>query len=170
MSEIRIKMTKAECATKVEDWDSAQQWQRDERDARVVFYCQEYTQRALARLLVKLEMRAGIEGPDGWEECLDHDGAARVELARIRPTSPNPSDGSENPIVMNGWVCKTCATWNSDEKERRTTCRRCAGPRVVEANVSHAPSPPHEPCSRCDGTGLLGVDPCKRCDGRGFTS
>ena len=69
---------------------------------------------------------------DGLEQAADFADAWASERA-----ARNPDDTSDSPIVMQGWVCKTCKAWNGDEKERRETCRVCAGPRAVENNVSH---------------------------------
>jgi hypothetical protein len=72
------------------------------------------------------------------------------ERAARRPDSTNDA-----PIVMAGWVCKLCKTWNGDEKERRETCRVCAGPRAVENNVSHVDAP-ELGVEELDGTSTAG--------------
>jgi hypothetical protein len=74
---------------------------------------------------------------DGLEQAADFADAWADERAARKPDAT-----SDAPIVMQGWVCKTCRAWNGDEKEeRRETCRVCAGPRVVESNVSHVVRP-----------------------------
>jgi len=73
---------------------------------------------------------------DGLEQAADFAEAWADERAARKPDATNDA-----PIVMRGWVCKTCKSWNGDEKERRETCRVCAGPRAVESNVSHVVSP-----------------------------
>lgn len=76
---------------------------------------------------------SGLLKRDGLEQAADIAEAwARERAAR------QPVDEPDESIVLAGWVCKTCRTWNSDEKEKRDMCRHCAGPRVVESNVSHA--------------------------------
>jgi len=69
---------------------------------------------------------------DGLEQAADFADAWADERAARKSDATNDA-----PIVMRGWVCKTCKSWNGDEKERRETCRVCAGPRAVENNVSH---------------------------------
>jgi len=71
-------------------------------------------------------------GRDAFERAADFADAWASERA-----ARNPDNTSDSPILMQGWVCKTCAAWNSDEKERRETCRVCAGPRTVGSDVSH---------------------------------
>jgi hypothetical protein len=69
---------------------------------------------------------------DGLEQAADFADAWADERAARKPDATNDA-----PIVMQGWVCKTCRAWNGDEKERRETCRVCAGPRTVGSDVSH---------------------------------
>lgn len=75
---------------------------------------------------------AGSCWRDGLEQAADFADAWADERAARKPDATNDA-----PIVMQGWVCKTCRAWNGDEKERRETCRVCAGPRTVGADVSH---------------------------------
>jgi hypothetical protein len=67
---------------------------------------------------------------DGMVQAADFADAWATERAARKP---------DESIVMAGWVCKTCRAWNSDEKERRETCRVCSGARFVESDVSHIP-------------------------------
>ncbi len=74
-------------------------------------------------------------GLDAFDRAADIADAWADERAARKPDATNDS-----PIVMQGWVCKTCRAWNGDEKERRETCRVCAGPRTVGSDVSHVSS------------------------------
>jgi hypothetical protein len=71
-------------------------------------------------------------GRAAFDQAADIADAWADERAARMPDATNDA-----PIVMQGWVCKTCRAWNGDEKERRETCRVCAGPRTVGSDVSH---------------------------------
>jgi len=89
---------------------------------------------------------------DGLEQAADFAEAWASERAARKPDNGLLSDA---PIVMAGWVCKLCKTWNGDEKKRRSTCRVCAGPRAVENNVSHVDAPELE-VEELDGSSTAG--------------
>ena len=96
---------------------------------------------------VGLAYQASSEDPDfrggraAFEQAADLADAWAEERAARKP-----DDTTDSPIVMRGWVCKACRAWNGDEKERRETCRVCAGPRTVGTDVSHVDEP--EPCGK----------------------
>ena len=68
---------------------------------------------------------------DRWRDLCEKATAALVgadaEIARLRAKVA----ATAGCIVLNGWWCLPCDSWNGEEHSKRTECRSCGRPKAV---------------------------------------